>query len=100
MNVHSLSNLPSLDLPRPRWPPDNVAKSFRPADDWDASVLENFPSGQRYLIGVSGGRDSIALLHWLLAKGYKFVTVSQLIARDKPQELVKKEKPADKPAQP
>jgi peptidoglycan/xylan/chitin deacetylase (PgdA/CDA1 family) len=27
----------------------------------------------------------------LLAKGYKFVTVSELLAMDKPQQLVKKE---------
>lgn len=30
----------------------------------------------------------------LLAKGYKFVTVSELLAMDRPQELVKKEAPA------
>src|SRR6476661_1244825 len=78
MNVHSLSNSPSLDLPRPQWPPRAVAKGMRSADDWDDALLENFPSDGRYLIGVSGGRDSIALLHWLMAKGYKKLIVCHL----------------------
>ena len=35
------------------------------------------PDG-RYLIGVSGGRDSVALLHWLLERGYKKLIVCHL----------------------
>src|SRR5882762_6966006 len=34
-------------------------------------LLRDFPPTKRYLIGVSGGRDSIALLHLLVASGYK-----------------------------
>jgi len=37
-----------------------------------------FPRDARYLIGVSGGRDSVALLHWLLSLGYKKVVVCHL----------------------
>ncbi|HEY5036491.1 MAG TPA: tRNA lysidine(34) synthetase TilS [Chthoniobacterales bacterium] len=37
-----------------------------------------FPTSERYLIGVSGGRDSVALLHWLLGRGYKRLTVCHL----------------------
>jgi len=32
----------------------------------------------RYLIGVSGGRDSVALLHWLIGLGYKKLIVCHL----------------------
>jgi len=41
-------------------------------------VIRNFPFDQRYLIGVSGGRDSIALLHWLINLGYKKLVVCHL----------------------
>src|SRR5438132_3198896 len=44
-----------------------------------SSRLRNdFPSNARYLIGVSGGRDSIALLHWLTNLGYKKLIVCHL----------------------
>ncbi len=33
------------------------------------------PNDRRYLIGVSGGRDSVVLLHWLLAQGYRKLVV-------------------------
>lgn len=39
--------------------------------EWRAA----FPNDQRYLVGVSGGRDSVALLHWLLAQGYRRLIV-------------------------
>src|SRR5207302_11179549 len=35
------------------------------------------PEGS-YLIGVSGGRDSVALLHWLIDLGYKKLIVCHL----------------------
>ena len=34
-------------------------------------VTRDFPPDARYLIGVSGGRDSVALLHWLESLGYE-----------------------------
>jgi len=40
--------------------------------------LRSFPQDARYLIGVSGGRDSVALLHWLISLGYKDLTVCHL----------------------
>ena len=36
---------------------------------------ETWPLNERYLIGVSGGRDSVALLHALVALGYKRLVV-------------------------
>src|SRR6266496_5233731 len=42
------------------------------------SLLRTFPLDGRYLIGVSGGRDSVALLHWLVNLGYKKLIVCHL----------------------
>jgi tRNA(Ile)-lysidine synthase len=42
------------------------------------NLLRTFPANGRYLIGVSGGRDSVALLHWLLNLGYKELIVCHL----------------------
>ncbi len=44
----------------------------------DLAALRNFSPRQRYLIGVSGGRDSVALLHWLTEAGYKNLIVCHL----------------------
>ncbi len=41
-------------------------------------LLPRFPPDARYLIGVSGGRDSVALLHWLISLGYKKLIVCHL----------------------
>ena len=45
------------------------------AGEWGNQRLAAFPSDRRYLIGVSGGRDSVALLHWLLSQGYRRLIV-------------------------
>ena len=37
--------------------------------------LDSSPHTQRYLIGVSGGRDSVALLHALHAQGFQKLIV-------------------------
>jgi tRNA(Ile)-lysidine synthase len=44
----------------------------------DSRVTRDFPPDGRYLIGVSGGRDSVALLHWLISVGYERLIVCHL----------------------
>src|SRR6187455_1039841 len=44
----------------------------------DSRVTRDFPPNARYLIGVSGGRDSVALLHWLISLGYERLVVCHL----------------------
>jgi tRNA(Ile)-lysidine synthase len=41
-------------------------------------ILRQYPTHARYLIGVSGGRDSVALLHWLINLGYNKLIVCHL----------------------
>ena len=48
------------------------------AQPWRSSCLAQYPTNRRYLIGVSGGRDSVALLHWLQAQGYRKLVVCHL----------------------
>lgn len=42
------------------------------------TVLRQFPLDRPYLVGVSGGRDSIALLHHLVELGYRKLVVCHL----------------------
>lgn len=41
-------------------------------------VLRRFPAHDRYLVGVSGGRDSVALLHALVRREYRRLIVCHL----------------------
>lgn len=43
-----------------------------------AHALHSYPVAERYLVGVSGGRDSVALLHGLLGAGFKRLVVCHL----------------------
>ena len=45
---------------------------------FESDTLRKFPPHSRYLIGVSGGRDSVALLHWLISFGYERLIVCHL----------------------
>lgn len=45
---------------------------------FNAAALQDWPLDKRYLVGVSGGRDSVALLDWLVASGYRKLIVCHL----------------------
>ena len=47
----------------------------RPPAEWGRECRVQSPNDGDYLVGVSGGRDSVALLHWLLAAGYRKLIV-------------------------
>ena len=50
----------------------------KPLQGFDSKVLSKFPPGRTYLVGVSGGRDSVTLLHQLLDLGYRRLVVCHL----------------------
>src|SRR4051794_18238901 len=87
MNVHSMSNplLPPV-LWNPRTPTSSAVDAYRAAPDVppmalrcvDQQLLHAYPKKARYLVGVSGGCDSVALLHWLLEAGYRNLVVCHL----------------------
>lgn len=41
-------------------------------------ILQQFPQDEKYLVGVSGGRDSVTLLHHLVDLGYQQLIVCHL----------------------
>jgi tRNA(Ile)-lysidine synthase len=45
---------------------------------FDPHIVAHCPPSRRYLVGVSGGRDSVALLHRLIALGYRRLIVCHL----------------------
>jgi tRNA(Ile)-lysidine synthase len=45
---------------------------------FESDTLRKFPRHRRHLIGVSGGRDSVALLRWLLDLGYRKLIICHL----------------------
>jgi len=44
-------------------------------EEWGKECRLALPSDGRYLVGVSGGRDSVVLLHWLVSLGYSRLIV-------------------------
>ncbi|HEY0369893.1 MAG TPA: tRNA lysidine(34) synthetase TilS [Chthoniobacterales bacterium] len=55
-----------------------MATTKHEAEIVPAAIVSQFPPADRYLIGVSGGRDSIALLHALVRRGYQRLIVCHL----------------------
>lgn len=53
-------------------------RALMPSLRSDSRVARSFPPDARYLIAVSGGRDSVALLHWLISLGYERLIVCHL----------------------
>src|SRR5437773_10248926 len=44
----------------------------------NSRLSRGFPPDARYMIVISGGRDSVTLLHWLISLGYKKLIVCHL----------------------
>ena len=55
-----------------------IPSHHSPLEDAVAQALARYPRGQTYLVGVSGGRDSMALLHALKRLGFKKLIVCHL----------------------
>ena len=69
---------PLLDGSACWWPAGSMTRESRTAGAGSAPCLRDFPPQKRYLVAVSGGRDSVTLLHWLLASGYRKLVVCHL----------------------
>ena len=65
-----------LDVPLAWWPALILMR--RRCIRFESDTLRKFPRRRRYLIGVSGGRDSVALLHWLVDLGYRRLIICHL----------------------
>jgi tRNA(Ile)-lysidine synthase len=55
-----------------------MRKDSKRSVSFAAKALQNFSTDQRYLVGVSGGRDSVALLHYLAQRDYRRLIVCHL----------------------
>src|SRR2546425_870517 len=58
--------------------PLSMRQESKRAVSLDAKALQSFSTDQRYLLGVSGGRDSVALLHHLVEHNYRRLIVCHL----------------------
>ena len=67
-----------LDAVARQWPAQAVGDQVKQKSDWDLKSLRNFSPRSHYLVGVSGGRDSVALLHRLIDLGYRRLVVCHL----------------------
>src|SRR5438067_3612796 len=79
MNVHSMSNNRRV-VTRPRAGVllNRVKTPPKKELIFDPHIAAHFPPSRRYLIGVSGGRDSVALAHRLSELGYRHLIVCHL----------------------
>jgi len=90
-----------FNMPVILWTVDPLDWKFRNADRVSNQIIENTRSGAIVLahdIHPSTVAAMPKTLDALSAKGFKFVTVSELIAMDRAPELVKKEAPASSPS--
>src|SRR5260370_10263731 len=72
--------LPRRSVAEAGWPLDVHLVKPKPRSDLIESekFLREFRPARRYLVGVSGGRDSVVLLHWLTDLGYTNLIVCHL----------------------
>jgi len=72
----SPSGRATLDVPPTWWPALILMK--RRCIQFESDTLRKFTPRNCYLIGVSGGRDSVLLLYWLVELGYRNLIVCHL----------------------